>query len=357
MPGFGSEWRGRLDPDGRFAVWPNRRTKSYATKDNQEEVYRQAQCDLQRMSVYRTEDTGDRVPDWTRLAMLGLRSEVPPEGESGEPALGSSKLINSEKKRAKRGTTGITAHGKRLLRNSVGLLEFRYGKDRMSFFTGTLPPLSAGDEKRLVENWSKGLENFKKKIQYHLRAKGLCAEVAGCVEIQEKRRERTGELGWHVHLVFVGRRAKRGWILSPAKVKKLWRQTWQCYLQGRYNWDASTQIARIVRSAASYLAKYLSKGSRSGRSIATTTEQIKQPSAWYVCTRLLREWVKLGTIESDDMGAFLKDLIVSNSEAILFWSKVEVEVNDGRSVAVCLFGTSDYKCFAVPPPNTVDFPR
>lgn len=346
MPGFGSEWMGRLDPDGRFALWRAKKIKSYKGTTEQQRVYEQASEDMSRMREFSGSPVHGETESYMRVAMLSVRleNEAGRVGCSEPEALGSSKQFNSAIFRKPRGSGGITPHGRRIVRNGCAMLEARYGKDYLSFFTGTFPTMAPEEEQSIRENWSTGLNNFCKKVQRILKSKGLCPAIVGCVEVQEKRSKRTGAIGLHVHLVWHGRKKGKAWALTPKKLEKLWRQTWKNYLKESYVWNAAVQVVRIVKSASSYLGKYLSKGSESALHTSSLTGEVTPlVSSWYVCSRFLRRWIYSAVIKGESIGEYLRILIRERNRDILYIATVDRATNDGRMVPVCYFGTTVYR--------------
>lgn len=139
----------------------------------------------------------------------------------GDPKLiGSSNRLNSHTtsepgkcdriKRARRGQKGLTPHGKMLVKNAASYLEKRHGKKNLSFLTVTIPSVSAEESKQISRCWSEIVRKFQQSITRHLSRQGLPPLVVGVTEVQEKRFERDGVLGLHLHLVFVGKRPRGG---------------------------------------------------------------------------------------------------------------------------------------------------
>lgn len=348
MPRFGDEFCGRLDPDGRYAIWRERKVSGYRLKRKGDDLYAQRSEEMRVMQsevslglVYNPESGVPR----SMSALLSFHASRVAEGSVSD--LGSSKLINSEKFRTKRGERGITAYGKRLVRNGVLLLEKTYGKDCLSFFTGTFPTMSEDDAASVVLNWSKGLNLFIKNLHYALAKKGLPTMSVGCVEIQSRRAQRTGEHGLHLHLVFVGRKKNKTWALTPKQLEKIWKRTWEKNLQQKYVWSAAVNVQRIVKSASSYLAKYLSKGlpSKSQKS-PSTEKQAGYPSAWYACSMSLRKWIKENTWRGNDCARFLMAAIELKDERVIYKNVIPRILNSGNVVIVCGYGSTSFTNFS-----------
>lgn len=347
MPKFGREDCGRLDPDGRFAVWKNRKRKSYQLRPKRLDVYGEKS---EEMRVLWAEDHADVTYDpysGVERNMSNLCQQLAAEAARFAPkGLGSSKVFNSATGRSPRGSTGLTRHGKRLVRNGVAILEQAYGKDCMSFFTGTFPAMSDEDAASVVDNWAKGLNNFCKKVQRRLEKFKCCKLLVGCIEVQEKRRQRTGEHGLHLHMIFHGRRKGRSWALAPKQIQKIWEQSWKPYLTGVYDWNAATNIQRIVRSASAYLSKYMSKGlqNQALRS-SETREEIPLVASWYVCSKSLRKWIETNTWRGFDCGEYIKQILAEHSRDVIFNNVVVKLLPSGSCVVVCGYGSTVYRNF------------
>ena len=206
-------------------------------------------------------------------------------------SLESTSDPNSHREK-KRGLNGISAYGRRLVRNAAFRLEKENGMARLSFVTLTLPNVSAGESRDIGRNWSQIVRVFIQKLRRRLQALGLPAEVLAVTEIQTKRTQRDGVLGLHLHMIFVGRHRRTTWALMPKEISAFWQSVLAAYLYeptGDYDWRAVENVARVRKSASAYLGKYMSKGVSN---VVAASEQFGEdaiPTAWYAITSSLRD--------------------------------------------------------------------
>lgn len=206
--------------------------------------------------------------------------------------LGLSSLSNLHKmpepaQRKSRGSRGMTAYGRQVVRSTCQWLEDRHGHKYLSFLTLSIPPEAVQPE--LYENWARLTKNLRQVLSYHLRAAGLPGQLIGVVEVQERRQSDGAELPYlHWHIVFQGRKKHGPWALSPSRIDSIWRNALEEILGKDVCVKAAANIQRVKKSCVSYLGKYLSKGLKALSSINPKY----LPSSWYMCTRSLSQSVK-----------------------------------------------------------------
>jgi hypothetical protein len=338
-------WIGRIDPDGRYTLY---REKMFKPKfpygrtgvcEDKWSVYVHV-CGLLGADplVESTVDSSDPTLPYLPLALRVQRAfcQAIAAGEIDPEGLGSSKVL-SPRIRAERGSRGITPHGRRTVRNGCHLLEQKYGKDCLAFATFTFPDLSRSDWGRVTENWAKRLGIFQTRLREKLQRKGLPGDIVGCVEIQEKRRRRDGSPALHLHIVFVGRKRGKSWLLTPKQLRQLWKTQWEKVLQSGYVWNATENVQRIVKSASRYLAKYLSKGCNPDSQQDSQAMEVNVQS-WYVCSSRLRTAIKNNTHKSYAIGEWLSNAVVDDKDMFSWMSFAEVQGQDGQWFVVCYFG-------------------
>lgn len=339
-------WGGKLYPSGEFVLWRKRRE----TKRQQEEgVYSAG------LWLLGNRDLGDVfemfgpsfVYRWwnaaARLDLPGVRASDPhsvipsveEEGEGGPPPLGLSALANSKKRR--RGLGGLTSHGKVIVREAASGLEKSVGRSVLSFWTCTLPRLSPEDTEAVCSNWSAILNNLRQKLQYHLEAAGLPPHIVGVTELQTSRYEKEGYPGWHIHWVFQGRKPGQSWALPPTLLDKLWQEAVEKWCSRRYSWRSASNVQRVKKSVAGYLSKYLSKGGVVGRLVEEGRSSFV-PSSWYTCTNGLKKWVKVNTLQSEDIARWLYQRLLDDIGSIVAPWAFKLETRPGCSIAVCWLG-------------------
>jgi len=262
-------------------------------------------------------------------------------------ALGLSNVSNFEKTpRPARGLNGISRHGRRVTECATLWLEQTYGKDQMSFGTFTLPPEYCDrDIPDLVIDkgrWSKAVERTIKAVRYHLEKAGLPEHIVGVTEIQESRYRRTGEVGLHLHLVWVGRKRKGAWALTCKRLRKIWKNVIETVTntKGICKWDSAVNVQRIKKSAASYLGKYLSKGSAVVSSLKEAGLHSFIPSSWTTITReLLKIYYKTVVTIGADTAYHLLDVLLTRYSSLLAYSKwIKVPSASGEMITVGWYG-------------------
>lgn len=298
--------------------------------------------------------------------------------------LGLSKLAKSEKTKKPRGQKGITSHGRRTIRGGVTLLERTYGRDRLSFITLTLPPAIAED---LSGRWSHVVDLMKRRLIYSNELHELPTEIIACTEVQEKRYERTGEVALHLHIVMVGRHSRGAWCYSPRQLEKMWSECCKTAVRNviepdkrvtsrvtsskpdsrfngsgnttdstnsnansngnangnvhtEVNWNAAVNVQRIKKSASAYMGKYLSKGTQTAQKIIDSGKGHLLPKAWYFCTQVLLDRIKMATVTvSGNLACEIYDHVISHAaEYLKFHRHIKVKCSDGREIPVGWYG-------------------
>lgn len=227
---------------------------------------------------------------------------LPPEDPEGAALLGSSKVPNSQDvaqtssiRGGQRGSKGITIYGARLVRNACYLLQQKYGKQRLSFLTTTLPGSPELTVAAAAE-WGEITRRFLQALREKLIRSGLPGYIVSVTEVQMKRFVATGGMPLHLHLVFVGRPLDNApWVLSKKWVNDCWRTA----VVGRVpalkdlDFGPSTRIERIEKDAAGYLGKYMSKGAAAVDFVIQEHAELYEflPRAWYNLTNEMRQTV------------------------------------------------------------------
>ena len=183
---------------------------------------------------------------------------VPRHGEAELSRLGLSLLRNSQN-RSRTGLKGITAHGKRQVRDSCRLMEGM--KRRCAMWTVTLT-----DEDYVSLSISRQWPKFQRRVIdllcRYLKSHGDEAVVIGVVEIGSKRFSRTGRPDPHIHVITTGwgrRHPDGGWLLSPDRMDELVSKAAQYAGLPLRERPACSQVAPVLHSVASYMSKYLTK--------------------------------------------------------------------------------------------------
>lgn len=250
--------------------------------------------------------------------------------------IGSSTVPNSHSETRSRGQLGISAHGKKLVRNAALRLERECGNYTLSFLTLTIPGLGEEGALKVCENWHHIVRVFQQRLKRMLQRAGLSGEMVGVTEVQEKRFAATNVVALHLHIVFQGRQFGNPWAITPGMVRGAWRDVLTPYLVGLSDelyWDACENIVRVKSSASAYLGKYLSKGVKTTEAIREVYPDIVLPSCWYLCTNTLRARVKQHVLYFTSYDFPMFDDVCSSgdtSKYFLFIHPIEIDRGDGN---------------------------
>lgn len=344
----------KVYPSGRVTASVLRRFKPEPVKAGYElSVLQQIDCELLHAVGY----------ERAREAIAALRP------------LGLSMPAKSEKMQV-RGQKGITSRGRNRVMDAITLLEKTYGKDRLSFVTLTVPPKFLN---RVVRVWSRAIDLMKRSLSNKLKASDLPIEIVGVYEIQKKRFDREGGVPLHAHLVMVGRKKKGTWFISPKSITKLWFRSCRTAVKSLgYNslenennnangntntnangnaysnvnrneivsdwnigeWNASTNVQRVRKSAARYLSKYVTKGATEVQEIIKEGNGNLLPRAWYILTQTLLDRVKKSIqVYSGCDANHMFEMLRDESDRYLRYQRfVTLDRGDGRQFCVGWYG-------------------
>lgn len=266
-------------------------------------------------------------------------SDGVPELEKTAVPLGLSDVAISDNfskssNRAKRGSLGISSHGRSLIRAGCIWLEERFGKKNLTFLTATLPDEAM--RSCSPETWAIVVNRFLKKIRYHLSRKSLCEEIVGCIEIQEARLNSSdGIPPLHLHLLFQGRQNYKHWELGKKFYQQLWKETCQTVWKIEAGFEQSCRVESIKKSGSAYMSKYLSKG---GNVISKCNPSLL-PSSWHTLSSNLKAIIKNTIIKGNSyLAEQLYEYICSGE--LLSWSRqiYSVEHGDRTQYLIALVG-------------------
>lgn len=222
-----------------------------------------------------------------------LLSEL--RGETAKP-LALANCANSHTRKA-RGTNGLSKHGRRLLLNVLDEKQRRFGRNRLSFGTFTVPPLQREDFEILCQQWAEIVRVFLQKLSRMLGRANLPTGITGCVEIQEERLRKYGLPYPHLHLVWIGKLRGADWSYTPEEYRYAWLATLAHYIpaikvEGS---QSGEKVVGVKKSVSAYLAKYLSKGYKAiiAAGLSADVSFIK---SWYICSLKWRQWFAKATL-------------------------------------------------------------
>lgn len=224
---------------------------------------------------------------------------------SKKSPLGLSSVSNhqgaSEKRRY--GLRGITLNGMRRVRTGAYLLQKRYGC-RLGFYTLTCPYTLATE----IYSYNKVLPEIARR--FFQECKFLYEEL-GCVwsnvfvyEYQESRYEQTGVPVLHIHYIAPCYYPNsKEFILSATEIRYLWQVVCSQVMGVEADTSASVDAQVVRKSAAGYLAKYLSKGGSVCEYLSETCPS-QMPSQWWGMTRNVRNAIrKTTTVLSEEISS------------------------------------------------------
>jgi hypothetical protein len=226
--------------------------------------------------------------------------------------------IKPSETRNRRGLNGISSYARKQIRSACTLLEQRYGKSRLAFFTGTIPALDPAAMRHVCMNWSEIVRQFVQSIKRALERCGMDAEIVHVTEIQEKRYAATGLPVPHLHAVWHGRSHKFSkWTLSIPQVESAWKKAVCNVLRTEFDgvddvdFGKATNLQAVRKSAANYLSKYCSKGSKVVKRIALTAPSNLIPTAWYGMSNRIKAEIQEKTIKTESSIGFtaLRELL------------------------------------------------
>ena len=204
------------------------------------------------------------------------------------------------------GKSGMTGYGKRMVKSVATLVQKRFTAARTTFCTISMPKLPADLRRELARCWPEMLRQLLQWISRRLEKRGLPPVVVSVSEIQPKRLKGYGEAYLHLHLVWGNHWAKAGnWALDAREIRS-WVER---FLSKRGIWIdgcwARVNVQPVKKSAAAYLAKYMSKGSDDIAAMAADLGWDSIPSQWWNMTKAARDWVKDELAQGDDVGSLL----------------------------------------------------
>lgn len=243
----------------------------------------------------------------------------------------------------KRGLKGITSKGARMVRNAAYLMQQRFGKERLSFVTLTLPSCSKDELASIAAQWSHVVHMYCKELKRELKRHGLYTGFVGVTEIQERRLQRREELGLHLHLVHQGRLLRsQPWAIPPGFHRETWARILRRILGRDFDTRSLENVQAVKKDASGYLGKYLTKGTQSIGAVVEIYGEECIPSAWYTCANELRDAVKARVTTSWELAETVWiDLPIMEHEGVLVFTKLNTIEIEGRSFVVGLSGKWD----------------
>lgn len=252
------------------------------------------------------------------------------------------------------GRKGITGYGQKVVRSGAHLLQSKHGKGRLSFLTLTVPSYGFEDESRIAENWAYLTKALLQALRRKLSKKGLPGSIVLVTELQPKRLQGREPGCLHLHLVFVGRRARSAWAYSPREYRELWLGLLSNLL-GRTVPDAPCEnVQRIEKDASQYLSKYMSKGVASVTDMADIVGWERVPRQWWSATAPIKAAVKKYTMKGPLSSSLLNELLEiwqkeggrPGENGVRFCRPITIELTKKVKYTIGFFGRLDGETYA-----------
>lgn len=211
------------------------------------------------------------------------------------PKLGIGAELSQPRK--KYGLKGITAYGRKMLRNAGHVIDV-YTRNKWGALpqmgTLTIPSLSPDQMRTMAVRWAYIQKRFFEKCRRRYVKLGLRFHYASCTEIQPGRWNERGEIGLHIHFLFIAHRlAKRQWSLPDQWVRNEWKRTLESVLgENTISGNLNYRREAVNSSSAAYLAKYASKGTEFIREVSEAHGGDVLPSQWWSASTTIRGCIK-----------------------------------------------------------------
>lgn len=247
--------------------------------------------------------------------------------------LGLSNLRKNHK--GVRGANGITAKGRRTVRQGAHLLEECFGKPDLSFLTCTLPGATMDECEAANAAWPEITRRFIQDLRRELERKNLPTWVIGCTEFQPLRYKRTGQPWPHLHLVFVGRTGKP-WLIGGKRITEMWARCVGAVLDipvEALQWATRIEAIKTKKTVGRYLSKYMSKGSEEISEILDLNPAFPIPHSWHHCSHDLNATIAKGTAHlTPKTAAFVIKLLQSEHPGAKLFAAILPEEDSEATV-------------------------
>lgn len=256
--------------------------------------------------------------------------------------LTSSNVPNShtgsdgDSKPPQRGLKGLTGHGKKMLRSACFILERDYGVSDLCFATLTVPRLSPDGRRRLASHWSELTRQLLQWIQRQLAVAGRPTKVCGCVEVQTRRLQDSGEAYLHFHMVWPSHSNRAGevWAVRWEDIRSWWHSAVVRFAGERPDYMPRVELAPVRKSCEAYMAKYVSKGGQDDlEAYKRDLGEECVPRTWWLMSADLRDAVKTELSEGPNTGSVLESFtqycFEEGDMSPFVWIRhVEIEMGD-----------------------------
>lgn len=233
--------------------------------------------------------------------------------DPGSRSVTLSDAYNSHKPppRAAYGLKGLSAKGRKMIRNGAYLLEKVLGKEDCTMITLTVPTLEKAARVVVAKKWGVLTNRLVQYLTRELLSQGRKPAIIGCVEIQTGRLAKYGQGYLHLHLICPAHsNAGRFWAIEASALRAWWAEALERVIGHSLPHLPRVETAIVTKSVEAYLAKYLSKGT--GEELAAFVADVGEeclPGQWWFCSAPMREAIVEKTISGRNCGALLESMI------------------------------------------------
>lgn len=227
--------------------------------------------------------------------------------------------MDTEIEKKKRGQGGLTAYGKRLIRNSVYAMERVYRKRQLAFCTLTYPDCPKWKAWSIATDWSRIVKVFFQKLGRHLKDAGLPVDYVSVTEMHPERSERDEAPYLHLHFVIVTRlKNEKGFRISPGELRWIWASVIGWHFPEQSYWGSVENMSVVRKSASNYMAKYVAKSSVRPEPVISSETGWSLPTAWYNISMRVKRWVKARCYRSTEVMTLIERAAVMGMGELAF---------------------------------------
>lgn len=263
----------------------------------------------------------------------------------------SSRFIKSSKLSQTRkpyGRHGITANGKKIVKNCAVLLERKYTIKRIGFVTATIPAYSRRIIHIIARSWSEILRRFFQKIKRLQEKLKVPTHRICCTEIQPKRFRKYGCVAPHIHFLYVCKThtTSKKFIILANMFRRFWQESIEQViikvdgkLTENVSFKSSIDCQVVNKSAAAYLGKYLSKGGEILQEIHEKGMEAFLPKQWWTASNSMKKWLQKEIIVLDQATckSFFYQLGDWLSDGVFTWCNyITIEYQDRELIVGCV---------------------
>jgi len=251
------------------------------------------------------------------------------------------------------GRKGITAYGQKVVRSGAYLLQEKYGKERLSFLTLTVPRYGHQEECKIAGRWAYLTKSLLQALRRRLEKAGLPKSIVLVTELQPKRLQGREPGCLHLHLVFVGRERGKGWAYSPREYRELWLGLLSGVLGRKLPSAPCENVQRVEKDASQYLSKYMSKGVESVTDYAEINGWDMVPRQWWSATAPIKAAVKKYTITGEFAASMLDEIVhgwqrggyIPKTLGVEFCRPITIAATQHQDYVIGFFGKIDRETY------------